>query len=282
MTTQMISEAGQADALETAVLAGTYGGTNLMVEGDRTLDAAVEVADVGIGQIARGAAKATQGVAALHSAERLGQLSEVVALAGVNDIAQGADLLSTSEDIDLLAAVVGVMGEEDLDRGLQLARLAGELAMASRVVTILDMPILAHFLADRGEQLQDFAVDLVLRLSSMRALSGAIADTGAIVGEMGADEAAEGFTRLAVAQTAARASEQMAVEGIDLMAEGVDQAAEWIGLVDAARGRGIHLLAQAEQPSAAAAQALIDAGVDGVIMADPALIGQLNWPGKAP
>ncbi len=53
-------------------------------------------------------------------------------------------------------------------------------------------------------------------------------------------------------------------------------------LVDAARGRGIHLLALAEQPSVAAAQALIDAGVDGVIMADPALIGQLSWPGQAP
>ncbi len=53
-------------------------------------------------------------------------------------------------------------------------------------------------------------------------------------------------------------------------------------LVDAARGRGIHMLAMAEQSSAAAAQALVNAGVDGVIMADPALIGQLSLPGQAP
>lgn len=53
-------------------------------------------------------------------------------------------------------------------------------------------------------------------------------------------------------------------------------------LVDAARSRGIHLLAFAGQSSAGTAQALIDAGVDGVIVTDPALIGQLNWPGQVP
>ncbi len=53
-------------------------------------------------------------------------------------------------------------------------------------------------------------------------------------------------------------------------------------LVDAARGRGIHVLALAGQPSVATAQALIDAGVDGVIVTDPALIGQLSWQGQDP
>ena len=38
----------------------------------------------------------------------------------------------------------------------------------------------------------------------------------------------------------------------------------------------------AEQPSVAAVQALIDAGVDGVIVTDPALIAGLSWPGQAP
>lgn len=51
-------------------------------------------------------------------------------------------------------------------------------------------------------------------------------------------------------------------------------------LVDTARGRGIHLLALPDQQSAAAAQALIDAGVDGVIVQDPALISGLRWPGQ--
>jgi glycerophosphoryl diester phosphodiesterase len=53
-------------------------------------------------------------------------------------------------------------------------------------------------------------------------------------------------------------------------------------LVDAARSRGIHLLALAGQQSVATAQALIDAGVDGVIVTDPVLIGQLSWPDQAP
>jgi glycerophosphoryl diester phosphodiesterase len=53
-------------------------------------------------------------------------------------------------------------------------------------------------------------------------------------------------------------------------------------LVDAARSRGIHLLALPDQQSLAAVQALADAGVDGIILTDPALIGQLSWPGQAP
>lgn len=53
-------------------------------------------------------------------------------------------------------------------------------------------------------------------------------------------------------------------------------------LVDAARSRGIHLLALAGQSSVTTAQALIDTGVDGVIVTDPALVGQLSWQGQAP
>jgi collagenase-like PrtC family protease len=47
-------------------------------------------------------------------------------------------------------------------------------------------------------------------------------------------------------------------------------------VVDAALSRGIHLLALPDSQSAAAVQALIDAGVDGVILTDPALIAGLR------
>ena len=47
-------------------------------------------------------------------------------------------------------------------------------------------------------------------------------------------------------------------------------------VVDAALNRGIHLLALPDSQSAAAVQALIDAGVDGVILTDPALIAGLR------
>ena len=35
----------------------------------------------------------------------------------------------------------------------------------------MGMPVLAAFLADRGEQLQDLAVDVITRLGAMRALA---------------------------------------------------------------------------------------------------------------
>lgn len=53
-------------------------------------------------------------------------------------------------------------------------------------------------------------------------------------------------------------------------------------LVDAARSRGIHLLARADQQNDAAVQTLIDAGVDGVILTEPALLAGLSWRGQAP
>ena len=53
-------------------------------------------------------------------------------------------------------------------------------------------------------------------------------------------------------------------------------------LVDAARSRGIHLLALAGEQNSAAVQALIDAGVDGIVLQDPALIDGLSWPGQSP
>ena len=92
------------------------------------------MADKGIGDIARGARIRC-------GWRRVGELSEVVV-----DLAQGVEMLATSDDIQLLASVVGLMGKEDLDRGLQLARVAGELEMASRVASLLEMPILSDFL----------------------------------------------------------------------------------------------------------------------------------------
>lgn len=49
-------------------------------------------------------------------------------------------------------------------------------------------------------------------------------------------------------------------------------------LVGAARGRGIHLVALAGQQGSAELQALIDAGVDGLVATDAALLAGLSWP----
>jgi glycerophosphoryl diester phosphodiesterase len=53
-------------------------------------------------------------------------------------------------------------------------------------------------------------------------------------------------------------------------------------LVDAARNRGIHLVALTDGQSASAVQAQANAGVDGVVVTDPALLAGLIWPSQAP
>lgn len=53
-------------------------------------------------------------------------------------------------------------------------------------------------------------------------------------------------------------------------------------LVNAAHGRGIHLLALPEEQSLAAAQALANARVDGLVLQDPALAAGLRWASEAP
>ncbi len=53
-------------------------------------------------------------------------------------------------------------------------------------------------------------------------------------------------------------------------------------LVDAARNRGIHLVALPDDQSASALQRLAGAGVDGIVVTDPVLLAGLSWPGQAP
>ena len=84
-------------------------------------------------------------------------------------------------------------------------------------------PILAAFLADRGEQLQDLAVDVIMRLGAIRALAQSLADSSAKIGEMGANEAAEGFVRIAAAGRAAEASEALGIVGAELTIQGVEE-----------------------------------------------------------
>ena len=103
------------------------------------------------------------------------------------------------------------------------SRVSGELATASVIVDRMGKPILAAFLADRGEKLQDLAVDVIMRLGAMRALAQSLADSSAKIGELGANEAAEGFVRIAAAGRAAEASEALGVMGAELTVQGVEE-----------------------------------------------------------
>ena len=109
-------------------------GTQEMVAGLQTLEAARGLARESAGVLASGASNLTRAVDAQIVAERVANLGSVVAAAGTVDLAQGAELLAKSEDVAALSAVVGLMSEDDLERGLELARLAGELQAVGQVV----------------------------------------------------------------------------------------------------------------------------------------------------
>ena len=105
-----------------------------------------------------------------------------------------------------MGAIVGLMSRGDLEHGMELARLAGELAAVGDVVDLLDMPVLAEFLGERGMHLQEIAVEQMIRAVGTRALAGAIKAAGKDIEAMGEQELTEGAVRLAVADAAAERS----------------------------------------------------------------------------
>ena len=120
------------------------------------------------------ASEITRGAEARVVADRMAKLSDIVAAAGVTDVAEGLALLDESEDVDLMSALVGLMSAADLERGLKIARIAGELRAVSDVIDLLKLPVMSAFLQSRGE------------------------------------EAAEGFARMAMSAGLAAGSEELA------------------------------------------------------------------------
>ena len=104
----------------------------------------------------------------------------------------------------------------------------------SDVADILQMPVLSAFLDVKSDELQDLAVDTILRFSATRTLAAAMGATGAGVAELGANEMAEGLTRLAVAEGMAIRSDELAEVGAELVAEGLVETAAAAGLREAA------------------------------------------------
>jgi hypothetical protein len=136
-----------------------------------------------------------------------------------------------------------------------VARVSGELSTASAVVERMGKPILAAFLADRGEKLQGLAVDVIMRLGAMRALAQGLAESNARVGELGANEAAEGIVRIAAAGKAAEASETLGAAAVELTMRGVEEAA----VAEAARSRAGDALAEGVGELASGAYSLGEA-----------------------
>jgi hypothetical protein len=143
-------------------------------------------------------------------------------------VSQGADLLEASEDVKVLSDMIGLMSREDLERGLAMARMAGELWAVQDVVALLEMPVLAGFLEERGYKLRNLAVRQILSAAAGRGLGQVMAVTGQKIEAIGTDEAAEGLVRLAASEALAeksadmqKTSEALGKEGADEMARGL-------------------------------------------------------------
>ena len=186
-----------------------FEGAMEMAEGAEDLQVAKTAAAIGVAEVAAGASDLTRAADAALVAERVQELSEIVGAAGIVDVAEGVDMLMKGENVRAMGAIVSLMSKEELERGLELARLAGELWTVSDVVDMLDMPVLAEFLDERGMRLQEIAVDQLLRYTSTRALAGAIKETGKDIEAMGEQEVAEGVVRMAVSEAAAERSQEL-------------------------------------------------------------------------
>jgi hypothetical protein len=132
-------------------------------------------------------------------------------------------MLMKGGNVRAMGAIVSLMSREELERGLELARLAGELWTVSDVVGILQMPVLAEFLEERGMRLQEVAVDQLLRFTGTRALAGAMKATGKEIEAMGEQEVTEGLVRLAVSEAAAERSAELSAASDALAARAVDE-----------------------------------------------------------
>jgi hypothetical protein len=125
-----------------------------------------------------------------------------------------------------MSAMVGLMGEDDLETGLELARIAGELWAVSDVVDMLQMPALTAFLAERGEILQEIAVEQIVRSASTKGVAKAIEAAGGKISEMGNNEIAEGVTRMAVSEGLAQGSKELKKAGVKLAKQGKKELEE--------------------------------------------------------
>ena len=204
-------------------------------EGVENLQAASDVSAASRDLLAEGASDATRGVDALKAARRAEKRSKKAAREGARDLAQGGELLSASEELAIQSDIVKEMSAEDLDHGMKLASIAGQLWATSNVLSTLDMPMFSDFLDDKGQELQDLAVEVLLRSGATRALATAMAETGAEVGELAVDEVAEGIGRLVDLEELENQSELLEDAGEQLTEQGLEEVVASEDLSEAAK-----------------------------------------------
>jgi len=218
---QQLTETGEE--LEEVGVVAKLEGENQVIEGVENLEVAKVAGRIAVQQTAAASSDLTRAADAALVADRVKDLSEIVAVAGVVDVEEGVDMLIKGGDVKAMGAIVKLMSREELERGLELARLAGELWTISDVAGVLDMPVLAEFLEERGMRLQQIAADQLLRFTGTRALAGAIKEAGEDVEAMGEQEVNEGILRLAVSDAAAQRSAELSAASDALAARAVDE-----------------------------------------------------------
>ncbi len=213
----------KGEELEAVGTAAEVVGAVAVAEGLENLSVAQTAVRVGVAEVAAASSDLTRAADAALVSEKVQELSEIVGAAGVVDIEEGVDMLMHSDNVKAMGAIVSLMSKEELERGMELARLAGELSVVGDVVDILDMPVLAEFLANRGARLQEIAVDQLLRFTGTRALAGALKDTGKEIEAMGQQEVEEGLVRMAVSEVAAERSAQLSQASDALATRAADE-----------------------------------------------------------
>jgi hypothetical protein len=203
--------------------------------GAETLGAAKTARQIGGAALAVGASEVTRGATQLDNAAVLHAMSDYAAAGASGDLADGAAALAASEDIAVQSAIVDVLSAADLARGMELAAIAGRLKVAGEIVALKQMPVLSAFLSQTSKDLHEYALGAILRFGATRALAKSMAETGAVVADIGADEVAEGLERRALAGAGVELSRDLAAEGAARVAAGVEALAVAEGALDVAR-----------------------------------------------
>jgi hypothetical protein len=178
------------------------------------------------------------GIEAIASAEAVAELSRALGQAGVEEILAGRRVLRVSQDVASESLAVRALSEEDLSIGLSLAGIAGQLRSLTGAVERLGPRIVAGVLESKGEQLERLADAVMARSAATAGLGRTLAQTSLAAAQLGDAEVAEGRARLSVSEWEAQESQDLAGEGLGLMAWGITEAVAADDLREQAEGMG--------------------------------------------
>ena len=118
---------------------------------------------------------------------------------------------------------------------MKFASISGQLLAASNILSALGLPLFSDFLDDKGQELQELAVEVLLRSGASRALATAMAETGVEVGDLGIGEVAEGIERLVESEEQESQSELLEDAGEQLTEQGLEEVVASEDLSEAAK-----------------------------------------------